>query len=146
MKIPASFGISLIQYKQEFPIVSGLFAESTVLSGVLHEHHQLLQTWTGRNYIATELCWRASRDGWIATTFHTRCDNKQPTITLIKVDQYIFGFYVTKSWHGKIADGNNAIAQNNFILIYIFYSSDYNGWMDKKDKGLFYFLSYALPY
>jgi len=45
-----------------------------------------------------ELCWRASRDGWASTQFHTLCDKKGPTVTIIKVDSYIFGGYTSASW------------------------------------------------
>ncbi|XP_028415636.1 uncharacterized protein LOC114539001 [Dendronephthya gigantea] len=77
-----------------------LFSESTILSGILHLYQNLLQTWIGRSY-NTLLCWRASRDGWAAATFHARCDHKKPTVTFIKVGVYIFGFYVTESWDGS---------------------------------------------
>ena len=43
-------------------------------------------------------CWRASVDGWAASTFHSGCDNKGPTVTIIKVGQYIFGGYANVSW------------------------------------------------
>ena len=43
-------------------------------------------------------CWRASVDGWAASTFHSGCDNKGPTVTIIKVGQYIFGGYTSASW------------------------------------------------
>ncbi|XP_068705746.1 uncharacterized protein [Montipora foliosa] len=45
-----------------------------------------------------KLCWRASRDGWASSTFHSLCDGKGPTVTIIKVNQYIFGGYVNISW------------------------------------------------
>ncbi|XP_028415648.1 uncharacterized protein LOC114539010 [Dendronephthya gigantea] len=80
--------------------ITGLFSESTILSGILHLYQNLLQTWIGRSY-NTLLCWRASRDGWAAATFHTRCDHKKPTVTFIKVGEYIFGFFVTESWEGS---------------------------------------------
>ena len=47
-------------------------------------------------------CWRASVDGWAASTFHSRCDGKGPTVTIIRVGRYIFGGYTSKSW-GKCA-------------------------------------------
>ena len=47
-------------------------------------------------------CWRASVDGWAASTFHSRCDGKGPTVTIIKVGRYIFGGYTSVSW-GKWA-------------------------------------------
>ena len=44
-------------------------------------------------------CWRASVDGWAASTFHSRCDNKGPTVTIIRVGgTYIFGGYTSLSW------------------------------------------------
>ena len=43
-------------------------------------------------------CWRASVDGWAASTFHSRCDNKGPTVTIVKVGSYIFGGYTSHSW------------------------------------------------
>ena len=44
------------------------------------------------------LCWRASRDGRTASTFHSNCDNKGPTVVMVKVDKYIFGGYTSVSW------------------------------------------------
>ena len=44
-------------------------------------------------------CWRASVEGWAASTFHSRCDNKGPTVTIIRVGgKYIFGGYTSLSW------------------------------------------------
>ena len=46
-------------------------------------------------------CWHAKTDGWAASTFHRQCDNKGPTVTIIKVNNYIFGGYTDVSWSGK---------------------------------------------
>ena len=43
-------------------------------------------------------CWRASVDGWAASTFHSLCDSKGPTVTIIRVGRYIFGGYTSISW------------------------------------------------
>ena len=43
-------------------------------------------------------CWRASVDGWAGSTFHSRCDGKGPTVTIIRVGRYIFGGYTSLSW------------------------------------------------
>ena len=48
-----------------------------------------------------KLCWRASRDGWNANTFHYLCDEKGPTITIIRVGKYIFGGYTSLPWPSK---------------------------------------------
>ena len=54
------------------------------------------------------LCYRASSHGWGASIFHTRCDGKRDTISIIKVGQYLFGGYTDISW-GK-----------SFMLFYYF--------------------------
>ena len=46
-------------------------------------------------------CWRAKTDGWAASTFHSNCDGKGPTVAIIQVDSYIFGGYTDLSWSGK---------------------------------------------
>ena len=45
-----------------------------------------------------ERCWHAKTDGWDASAFHSNCDGKGPTVTIIKVGQYIFGGYTYTSW------------------------------------------------
>ncbi|KAK3748599.1 hypothetical protein QZH41_005226 [Actinostola sp. cb2023] len=47
-------------------------------------------------------CFHSKKDGWSAATFHSKCNNKGPTITIIKVKDYIFGGYSDKDWpHAK---------------------------------------------
>ena len=43
-------------------------------------------------------CYRASTDGWAASTFHHRCDGKRNTVTIIRKDQYVFGGYTDIPW------------------------------------------------
>ncbi|KXJ11964.1 Lectin BRA-3 [Exaiptasia diaphana] len=44
-------------------------------------------------------CWRAASDGWdVDSTFHPQCDNKGPTVTIVRVGSYIFGGYTDVSW------------------------------------------------
>ena len=45
-------------------------------------------------------CWHAKTDGWAASTFHSNCDGRGPTVTIIKVNEYIFGGYTDASWRG----------------------------------------------
>ena len=45
------------------------------------------------------LCWRASLHGWTVATFHSLCDNKGPTVTIVKdTNNNIFGGYTSKPW------------------------------------------------
>ena len=46
-------------------------------------------------------CWHAKTDGWAASTFHSNCDEKGPTVVIIQVGNYIFGGYTDVSWSGK---------------------------------------------
>ena len=45
-----------------------------------------------------QLCFRACTHGWAASTFHSRCDGKRNTVTIIKVGQYVFGGYTDIPW------------------------------------------------
>ncbi len=74
-----------------------LVFESTILS--LNDN-DILKSWIGGNFTA-KLCWRATRDGWLASTFHSNCDYKKPTVTIVKVGQYVFGGYANESWEGE---------------------------------------------
>ena len=44
------------------------------------------------------LCYRASLHGWDASTFHSRCDGKKNTVTIITSDRYVFGGYTDVPW------------------------------------------------
>ena len=46
-------------------------------------------------------CWHAKTDGSAASTFHSNCDGKGPTVTIIKSGSYIFGGYTDVSWHSS---------------------------------------------
>jgi len=48
------------------------------------------------------LCWRASLHGWAAATFHSLCDNKGPTVTIVKdTNNNIFGGYTNIPWRSE---------------------------------------------
>ena len=73
-----------------------LFHESLILS---EEQQQKLVTWLGDSPQSTcSLLYRASRDGWAASNFHARCDNKGPTVTVVLSGTNIFGGFTEQSW------------------------------------------------
>jgi len=50
------------------------------------------------NYTST-LLYRASANGWTSANFHSNCDNKGPTITIIKTNKdKIFGGFTSLPW------------------------------------------------
>nr|XP_058971550.1 uncharacterized protein LOC131797909 [Pocillopora verrucosa] len=61
-------------------------------------------------------CWHAKTDGWAASTFHSNCDGRGPTVTIIKVNDYIFGGYTDVSWSGAGSCANYSYASKAFIF------------------------------
>ena len=79
-----------------FPIYSPLL-RNTVLFG--QEYDSYLREWVGDyNW---KLIYRASEHGYTAKSFHEYCDDKGPTLVIIKSSEgWIFGGYTTQSWSG----------------------------------------------
>ena len=75
------------------------FEESVILTN--EEHRRVLKTWLP---IKSEwrLLFRASRDGFAALAFHSKCDNKGPTVTVVKSSGNIFGGFTGNAWKSKI--------------------------------------------
>ena len=75
------------------------FEESVILTN--EEHRRVLKTWLP---IKREwrLLFRASRDGFAALAFHSKCDNKGPTVTVVKSGGNIFGGFTGNAWTSKI--------------------------------------------
>ena len=45
-----------------------------------------------------KLCYRASLHRWDALIFHSLCDGKKNTVTIIESNQYVFGGYTAAPW------------------------------------------------
>ena len=85
-------------------IVNALSASFFKYSAILSlEQRQTLINWlkeTRPFAIACEkLIYSAPGDDWY--NFHYYCDNKGPTLTVIKSGNYIFGGYADNDWGGK---------------------------------------------
>ena len=76
------------------------FKDSVILSS---EQCQTLMKWMKETqaFTNTNLLYRASRDGWAASNFHSCCDNKGPTVTVVKSGNYIFGGYTEQHWENS---------------------------------------------
>lgn len=59
-----------------------------------------LKKWISKNkQVKFELLYQATRDGYSNTSFHKLCDNKGPTVTLVKNKTgYVFGGYTSANW------------------------------------------------
>ena len=68
------------------------------------EYDSNLREWLGNDY-KWKLIYRASEHGYTAESFHECCDDKGPTLIIIKSSGgWIFGGYTTQSWSGKGID------------------------------------------
>ena len=69
---------------------------------VNQQYDTKLREWLG-SYYKWRLLYRASEHGYTAESFHDYCDNKGPTLIVIKSSGgWIFGGYATQSWWGSI--------------------------------------------
>ena len=67
---------------------------------VNQQYDTKLREWLGSDY-KWRLLYRASEHGYTAESFHEYCDNKGPTLIVIKSSGgWIFGGYTTQSWSG----------------------------------------------
>ena len=63
------------------------------------EHRRVLRDWLPEDLEGEcRLLYRASRDGFSADVFHSRCDNIGPIITVVNSGGNIFGGFTTASW------------------------------------------------
>ena len=96
-----------IEYMTSLSMCNTLFLDALSSSSILDSHGRkyrdklnsyldpVLQT-TGRSRFVR--CWHAKTGGWAASTFHSNCDGKGPTVTIVQVGNYVFGGYTDKSW------------------------------------------------
>ena len=83
---------------ETWQILSSSFSNSQII-GSNGSWQNSLDQWLGNKNKEAELLFRGSRDGFIAAPFHKLCDNKGPTITLVRDHQgHCFGGYTAVSW------------------------------------------------
>ncbi len=77
---------------------SELLSGTTIVDNIYDPY---LKEWLGDKY-SWKLIYRASEHGYTAESFHKYCDDKGPTLIVIKSSEgWIFGGYATESWSGR---------------------------------------------
>ncbi|XP_031573985.1 uncharacterized protein LOC116307805 [Actinia tenebrosa] len=77
--------------------ISDILADNTEYHTKLFKH---LSTETPNN-VRWLSCFNSRHHGWNMVDFHTKCDNKGPTVSLFKIrDDAIFGGFTTADWGG----------------------------------------------
>ena len=84
--------------------VSEYFEESVILTN--EEHRSVLNVWLSPQEGKWKLLFRGSRDGFQAQTFHSKYDNKGPTVTIVTSGNYIFVGFTEISWNSKYVSCN----------------------------------------
>ena len=74
------------------------YNESIILS---QEWRDWLEKAVGASYDEYNNLYRGSKNGWASSNFHSRCDNKGPSLVVMKSGNYIFGGYTEESWDSK---------------------------------------------
>ena len=54
-----------------------------------------------RDHATWKRCYYANQSSWSTKEFHTECDYKGPTLTIVRVREYVFGGFVDQSWGGR---------------------------------------------
>ena len=91
------FNSSFIPY---ISFSAAFIIDSTIISDnqyYLHHLYHFLAPAVG-SISQWVLCYRQSSDGDLDTTFHEKCDGKQNTITIVKVNEFVFGGYTDIPW------------------------------------------------
>lgn len=73
-----------------------------------------------RDYAMWKRCYSADHSSWSTAEFHSNCDSKGPTLTVIRVREYVFGGFVEQSWGGR---HYNRIRQSMKIILSLLSSS-----------------------
>ena len=74
------------------------FAESEILT---QEHAKTLLGMVPYKMGGWRLLFRASRDGFAAESFHSKCDRKGPTLTVVRSGSFIFGGFTGAAWSSR---------------------------------------------
>ena len=97
-----------LQAEAQFYQIQGILDKLQFNSEIVtdNEHRKKLLQWlppkdTQKRQRRLRLLFRASQDGFMAETFHSKCDNKGPTITIAQSGDNIFGGFTEESWGSK---------------------------------------------
>ena len=105
-----------VQFQKPTPPVP-LFPDSTIMPADRRLERDTFNEWLNMrgNEKPFELLYRSSVHGKQSQQFHARCDNKGPTVTVIRCSQgNIFGGYNSNSWQS--GNGSYASSSTSFLF------------------------------
>ena len=122
-----------IEYCFPLNLSSGL--ENSVIVGNNKNHLTSLRKWLvpveQSSTSVWKRCWRASVDGWASSTFHSRCNGKGPTVTIIRgreryfwrIHQFIMGYV-----KNEIRYNTSTFSTSLYIRLKKYRKMDKNTW------------------
>ena len=94
-----------------------ILLDSKIINGDIEEKETIRKWINSEISFKTKLLYRLSRDGASIFNFHSKCDNKSPTLLLVEShDQEKFGGYTTASWDMFNGDYKNGTKTFLFSL------------------------------
>ena len=112
---PGSADLSELHEAAEFYNVTGLIDATSLSKLQADKLIQLIEPKLNLEISKLSLLYRATRDGFAASSFHQRCDNQGKTLTIIKAanTNYVFGGYASVSW-----DSSDSFRQDRAAFLF----------------------------
>ena len=95
---PPPFAAGLVEKLDSDRLSSHI--KSSILTSLKHKQ-DLEKLFAPAKLPKLTLLWCGARDGFTADAFHSRCDNKGATLTVVRSGEYIFGGFNPSSWHSS---------------------------------------------
>lgn len=97
---------TLVKFITELEKSKDLFVDYKIIreeEGFINQHNiHFLREWTGRPRLNIKLIFKASRDGFKALEFHTKCENISPSIVVVKTEfGSLIGGYTEMPWEAS---------------------------------------------
>jgi len=115
-------------------VVQKLFSDSLLLTNPKWKEN--LVSWRGKEPFESRLLYLGSRDGFSASTFHSRCDNQSETFVIIRMNLLsdvtwsqnpIIGGYSDKPWKSTTSSKSKYVSSDHsFLFSFVGTSSSYN--------------------
>lgn len=93
------------------PIIMAIIVIVEMATVLTDKFKDQLELWIGNGPKKFDLLYAITRDGCSNTTFHQKCDNKGPTVTVLYNQQgSVYGGYTTVSWDQSCTIANDSAA------------------------------------
>jgi len=76
------------------------------MDSIYHQYLSLMLKEEGHDSSRWTPCYRALDHGWNVSTFHQKCGNKGPTLSIVRKENFVFGGFTERSWGEDEMDSN----------------------------------------